>query len=437
MSVPRHAIFISYRRVDSVYAVDQLDERLKQAFGREAVFRDASSIEPGSVFPERIRRALDEARVALVVIGPWWLRVTGDPNDARSPWRLDDPADWVRIEIETLLQHGDSLPIIPLLLGGTTVPKASDLPPSLQALPDRNGMNLRPYPDFEDSVRQVIEAVAKLLNVTPQPFGPPALAATEKPPRVASTRLSVTGRTFKGREQELDLLDEAWGRSAQDKINIVSLIGQGGEGKTALVLEWYARRARHSWPGARRVFDWSFYSQGTSVQSAASADEFFDKAFAWFGHTDEVPRDPWTKGEKLAELIAAERTLLVLDGLEPLQQPPGDYGGEFKDPAMKALLRALALCNPGLCILTSRTDVSDLKEFEHAGGSCLRHPLHALDAEAVAMPQAMRLLGVSRQAIMQRVKRGDLSVVHVSRGRQKGLRIRVLDQQPQLFPTTP
>jgi DNA invertase Pin-like site-specific DNA recombinase/predicted DNA-binding transcriptional regulator AlpA/uncharacterized protein YndB with AHSA1/START domain len=55
----------------------------------------------------------------------------------------------------------------------------------------------------------------------------------------------------------------------------------------------------------------------------------------------------------------------------------------------------------------------------------------------VAMPEAMRILSVSRQTIMQRVKRGELSVVHVSRGRQKGLRIRVLDQQPQLFPTTP
>jgi len=51
----------------------------------------------------------------------------------------------------------------------------------------------------------------------------------------------------------------------------------------------------------------------------------------------------------------------------------------------------------------------------------------------VAMPQAMRILGVSRQTIMQRVKRGELSVVHVSRGKQKGLRIRVLDNQPELF----
>ena len=49
------------------------------------------------------------------------------------------------------------------------------------------------------------------------------------------------------RTQGLHLLDEAWGRSAGDKINIVSLIGQGGEGKTALVLQWYSRRARHGW----------------------------------------------------------------------------------------------------------------------------------------------------------------------------------------------
>lgn len=55
----------------------------------------------------------------------------------------------------------------------------------------------------------------------------------------------------------------------------------------------------------------------------------------------------------------------------------------------------------------------------------------------VAMPEAMRILGVSRQTIVQRVKRGELSVVHVSRGRQKGLRIRALDNQPQLLPTSP
>ena len=333
-------------------------------------------------FPDHIRRALGEAQVALVVIGPSWLKVTGDSKAGSGSRRIDDPSDWVRIEIEALLQR-DGVPVIPLLLGGANVPKADDLPPSLRALSVRNAMQLRPYPDFEHSVRTVVETIAKLLRVTPRPFGPQADAATETPPQVASTRLSVTGRKFVGRQQELHLLDEAWGRSRkEDKINIVSFIGQGGEGKTAIVLNWYARRARHGWQGARRVFDWSFYSQGTSNQSSASADDFFTKAFEWFGQTGEVPKDPWAKGEKLAALIAAERTLFVLDGLEPLQQPPGAYGGEFKDPAMKALLRYLAMRNAGLCILTSRTEITDLKDFEHEDGSCLRHPLHALDTEA-------------------------------------------------------
>jgi len=157
MSVPRQAIFISYRRSDSVYAVDQLDERLTQAFGEGAVFRDASGIEPGCVFPERIRGALGEARVALVVIGPWWLRVSHDPADVRGPRRLDDPADWVRLEIETLLAR-DGVAVIPLLLGGAGVPGAGDLPVSLRALPERNAMHLRPYPDFESSLGLVIEA---------------------------------------------------------------------------------------------------------------------------------------------------------------------------------------------------------------------------------------------------------------------------------------
>jgi excisionase family DNA binding protein len=49
------------------------------------------------------------------------------------------------------------------------------------------------------------------------------------------------------------------------------------------------------------------------------------------------------------------------------------------------------------------------------------------------MADAMRLLGVSRQTVLQRVKRGELSAVHVRRGRQKGIRIKVLDNQPNLF----
>lgn len=214
----------------------------------------------------------------------------------------------------------------------------------------------------------------------------------ETAPRISPARLSVTGKKFVGREPEIALLDRAWNSAGNQKINIVSLIGQGGEGKSAIALEWYLRRARDGWQGARRVFDWSFYSQGTSAQSSASADDFFNAAFEWFGYNNELPQDPWAKGGKLAEVVAGDRTLLVLDGLEPLQQPPGDYGGEFKDPAMKAFLRGLALRNPGLCILTSRTDVTDLADFERSGGSCLRHSLFALDRNTARL--LLRELGV-------------------------------------------
>jgi hypothetical protein len=398
MSAQPHSIFISYRRVDSVYAVDQLDERLKLAFGADAVFRDASSIAPGAVFPERIRRALDAARVALVVVGPEWLRATTDPSDIHSPRRLDDPADWVRIEIETLLGRGDAVSVIPVLLGGATVPKAADLPAVLEALPSRNGVKLPPFPDFAESLRQLVDAVGKLLGVTPRPVAP-ASEVVDEPPRFGGNGFTVTGKQFVGREQELHLLDEAWGRAQkEDKINIVSLIGQGGEGKSALVLEWQARRSRHDWQDARRVFEWSFYSQGTSAQSSASADDFFNAAFAWFDKTEEVPKDSNTKGAKLAELVASERTLLILDGTEPLQQPPGGFGGEFKEPAMKALLRGLARHNPGLCIVTSRTEITDLSAFEHAGGSCLRHPLHSLDHVAArALLRELGVLGANRE----------------------------------------
>lgn len=118
----------------------------------------------------------------------------------------------------------------------------------------------------------------------PLTFNEPTILS-DASPRISPLRLSVTGKNFVGREQELAMLDRAWNSSGNQKINIVSLIGQGGEGKSAIALEWYLRKARERWQGANRVFDWTFYSQGTSAQSSASADDFFNFAFEWFGHT--------------------------------------------------------------------------------------------------------------------------------------------------------
>ena len=102
------------------------------------------------------------------------------------------------------------------------------------------------------------------------------------------------------------------------------------------------------------VFGWSFYRQGTSG-GTSSADEFLDAALTWFGDPDPRLGTAWEKGERLAKLVAHRRTLLVLDGLEPLQNPPGAQEGRLREPSLQALLRELAAFNTGLCVITTRT----------------------------------------------------------------------------------
>ncbi len=110
--------------------------------------------------------------------------------------------------------------------------------------------------------------------------------------------------------------------------------GYDGLYKSALINRWLDGVAADGWRGARRVFGWSFYSQGLTA--------------------------PWEKGRELARLVRAERTLLVLDGLEPLQHPPGVQRGRLKDPALQALVRELAVKNPGLCVISTRLAVADV-----------------------------------------------------------------------------
>ncbi len=182
---------------------------------------------------------------------------------------------------------------------------------------------------------------------------------------VAVTRLRYGADRLVGREKELARLDAAW---HDPKTNIVTIVAWGGVGKTALVVEWMARMARDGWRGAERVFDWSFYSQGTREQGAASADTFIAKALEFLGDPEmaKSAAPAWDKGARLAQLVAQKRTVLVLDGLEPLQYPPGPVGGQLKDPALEALLKGLAQHNAGLCVVTTRESVTNLKPYRDA-----------------------------------------------------------------------
>src|ERR1700745_903636 len=137
------------------------------------------------------------------------------------------------------------------------------------------------------------------------------------------------------------------------------------------------------------VFGWSFYRQGTRGGSS-SADEFLDVALSWFGDPDPRVGTAWQKGERLAKLIAHRRTLLILDGLEPLQNPPGPQEGRLREPSLQALLRELAAFNTGLCVITTRMPVADIADHERT--SAVRRELEQLSSDAGA--KLLRALGV-------------------------------------------
>ncbi len=202
------------------------------------------------------------------------------------------------------------------------------------------------------------------------------VAASIPAPYVSISRLPVTGRDLFGREHELAWLDQCW----NEGVHVASIVAWGGVGKSALVNAWLARLRDAGWRGAERVFGWSFYSQGTDRLS--SADEFVDVALRWFGDPDPRVGAPWDKGERLAALVRRQRTILILDGVEPLQWGPGIEYGKLKDAALQAVVKELGAQNEGLCVITTRIPVADLEGF--AGDKVQMHGLDHLSVEAGA-----------------------------------------------------
>ena len=192
----------------------------------------------------------------------------------------------------------------------------------------------------------------------PPPPPPPEWDAPEKED---ISHLPETGELLFGRRDEQNLLNDSWN---DPKTNIIVFKAHGGVGKSTLVRVWTEHMRQDNYRGAKAVFAWSFYSQGTR-ERVTSADQFINAALQFFGDPDPAKGSPWDKGERLAELVAARRTLLLLDGMEPLQSGQEFDRGGIKDPALKTLLEGLAERNPGLCVISTREEVTDLKQPEY------------------------------------------------------------------------
>ena len=206
------------------------------------------------------------------------------------------------------------------------------------------------------------------------------------PEKISIARLPVTGSDIFGREEDIAFLDDAW---ANQDVNVATIVAWAGVGKSTLVNHWLRLIAAEHYRSAQVVFGWSFYRQG-SGGGTSSANEFLDAALAWFGDPDPRIGTAWEKGERLAKLISNRRTLLVLDGLEPLQNPPGPQEGRVRDPSLQALLRELAAFNTGLCVITTRLPIADIADHEHT--SAPRRDLEQLSSDAGA--KLLRGLGV-------------------------------------------
>ena len=156
---------------------------------------------------------------------------------------------------------------------------------------------------------------------------------------------------------------EAW---ADPKTNILSLVAEGGAGKSALVNEWLTRLRTDNYRGADAVLGWSFYSQGTK-ERATSADAFLDWAVDKLG-AKPAANSAAAKGDAIGEAMTKRRALLVLDGVEPLQHGPDGQIGQLKDQGLRALLRRFAATTPveahGLIVLTSRLAVADIARWQ-------------------------------------------------------------------------
>jgi ketosteroid isomerase-like protein len=161
-------IAISYRREDSTAVAGRLHDRLRAEFGKENVFMDFDSIPYGVDFREHIKSTLERADVVVAVVGPHWL---GGQKEASR--RIDDPSDFVRLEIAGALQRG--IPVIPILVDNTPMPKSDALPSDMQSFAFRNALILDTGIDFHHhadrlvaGIRQLLENVAKKTTNTPE-----------------------------------------------------------------------------------------------------------------------------------------------------------------------------------------------------------------------------------------------------------------------------
>ena len=150
-------IFLCYRRDDTAGYAGRLYDRLAARFGADRVFMDIDGIDLGTDFVEEIEKAVGSCKIQIVLIGKRWLTLT----DNQGNRRLDDPEDYVRLEIESALKR--KIRVIPALVAGAEMPGLESLPESLKPLRRRQGIEIS-HAGFDGDVAQLIKRLERILG---------------------------------------------------------------------------------------------------------------------------------------------------------------------------------------------------------------------------------------------------------------------------------
>ena len=180
-------VFISYRRQETAWPARQLHDVLAAELGADRIFKDVDDIEPGDDFVEQIQSAVGSCQVLLALIGPQWLTVT----DAKGARRIDDPADFVRLEVETALSR-DDVRVIPILVDHAKMPTAEELPAGLAALTRRQAVEINPV-SFD--THRLLRVLNETLNAAADaPAAPRIVRERPRYPASRGTTCRTSGR---------------------------------------------------------------------------------------------------------------------------------------------------------------------------------------------------------------------------------------------------
>jgi hypothetical protein len=215
-------VFISYRRDDSAGHAGRVHDRLEREFGRDLLFMDVDAVPLGVNFVTVLSEEVAKCDVLLAVIGPNWLNA----HDEDGSRRLDNPHDFVRIEIGAALQR--SIPVIPILLDGAKVPKANQLPKELEELSLRNGLDIR-HASFHNDVDRLIRGLKEQLaeaDAEKRRAGENESRQQKKTTAVCPVRRSPTARQDGRRVVGFAPLRPAEGRASPTTPGTANLAGE-------------------------------------------------------------------------------------------------------------------------------------------------------------------------------------------------------------------